>query len=303
LLTQVFPFPFLLKRFELALYTLLAKGAFCKTEHSEQGSPSAEANMDVHSDSSKAKGKNLSDNCTSNALESELGCLALKDGLEGHDAARNLLVELADGVVDFQPGVSVSKQQAQQAAYTQSNLGTLHPCDVGQSSSLSNSFSVMNANGTSCSYVEMPISAGTSGLESSGVAMEGPSEDGSYHLNNNNWLASNQSRNCNSLDPSGNGLILNDWERCDMPQLSWGGRVVGRRQVKGYAKGNCGFHREDYDTFINIFEGGSLLYCNMSFEALLNVRKQLEELGFPCKAVNDGLWLQVCSNSCLLPIL
>ncbi|KAL9353503.1 hypothetical protein Peur_056183 [Populus x canadensis] len=224
------------KRFELALYTLLAKGAFCKTEHSEQGSPSAEANMDVHSDSSKAKGKNLSDNCTSNALESELGCLALKDGLEGHDAARNLLVELAD---------------------------------------------------------EMPISAGTSGLESSGVAMEGPSEDGSYHLNNNNWLASNQSRNCNSLDPSGNGLILNDWERCDMPQLSWGGRVVGRRQVKGYAKGNCGFHREDYDTFINIFEGGSLLYCNMSFEALLNVRKQLEELGFPCKAVNDGLWLQM----------
>lgn len=281
------------KRFELALYTLLAKGAFCKTEHSEQGSPSAEANMDVHSDSSKAKGKNLSDNCTSNALESELGCLALKDGLEGHDAARNLLVELADGVGDFQPGVSVSKQQAQQAAYTQSNLGTLHPCDMGQSSSLSNSFSVMNANGTSCSYVEMPISAGTSGLESSGVAMEGPSEDGSYHLNNNNWLASNQSRNCNSLDPSGNGLILNDWERCDMPQLSWGGRVVGRRQVKGYAKGNCGVHREDYDTFINIFEGGSLLYCNMSFEALLNVRKQLEELGFPCKAVNDGLWLQM----------
>lgn len=47
------------KRFELALYTLVAKGAFCKTEHSEQGSPSAEANMDVHSDSSKAKGKKL----------------------------------------------------------------------------------------------------------------------------------------------------------------------------------------------------------------------------------------------------
>ncbi|KAM7254752.1 hypothetical protein ACFE04_019993 [Oxalis oulophora] len=30
----------------------------------------------------------------------------------------------------------------------------------------------------------------------------------------------------------------------------------------------------------------------MSFESMLNVRKQLEELGFPCKAVNDGLWLQ-----------
>lgn len=45
---------------------------------------------------------------------------------------------------------------------------------------------------------------------------------------------------------------------------------------------------------MNIFEGGSLLYCNMSFEALLTVRKQLEEFGFPCKALNDGLWLQVC---------
>ncbi|CAK7333205.1 unnamed protein product [Dovyalis caffra] len=280
------------KRFELALYTFLAKGAFCKSEHSEQESPCAEANMDVHSDSSKAKGKNLSGSCTSKALESELGCLALKDDLEGRDAAHNLLVELVDCVVDFQPGVSDSKQQAQQVAYTHSNLGTVHPCNVGQSLSLSNSFSEMNANGTSCSYVEMPIVAGTSGLESSGV-VEGPSEEGSYHLNNTNWLASNQSRHCSSLDPSGNGLILNDWERCDMPPLSWGGRVVGRRQVKGYAKGDCRFHRENYDTFVSIFEGGSLLYCNMSFEALLNVRKQLEELGFPCKAVNDGLWLQM----------
>ncbi len=49
---------------------------------------------------------------------------------------------------------------------------------------------------------------------------------------------------------------------------------------------------------MNIFERGSLLYCNMSFDALLSVRKQLEEFGFPCKAVNDGLWLQVIN---LLP--
>jgi hypothetical protein len=63
---------------------------------------------------------------------------------------------------------------------------------------------------------------------------------------------------------------------------------------------------------MNIFERGSLLYCNMSFDALLSVRKQLEEFGFPCKAVNDGLWLQMllchrvqaivadtCTNCCL----
>ena len=127
------------------------------------------------------------------------------------------------------------------------------------------------------------------------VEWPGPSEEGPcYHLNNNNWLASDQSRHCSSLDSSCSGLMLNDWGRCGMASLSWGGRIVGKRQVKSYVKGNCGVRGEEYDAFVNIFEGGSLLYCNMSFEALLNVRKQLEELGFPCKAVNDGLWLQVC---------
>lgn len=166
---------------------------------------------------------------------------------------------------------------------------------IDQSSSMSNSFSDTEGIRTSCSYVEMPIGSGTSGLGASGMAMEGPSEEGScYHLNNNNWLANHQSRHCSSMDSSCSGLTLNDWGRCGVASLSWGGRIVGKRQVKSYAKGNCGVHGEEYDAFVNIFEGGSLLYCNMSFEALLNVRKQLEELGFPCKAVNDGLWLQVC---------
>ncbi|KAK8960393.1 hypothetical protein KSP40_PGU011647 [Platanthera guangdongensis] len=83
---------------------------------------------------------------------------------------------------------------------------------------------------------------------------------------------------------------LRDLGRFNMPSL-WGGRTVGRRKVKS-AKVNCGLSSEEYDAFHNVFEGGSLLYCNMSFEALLNVRKQLEELGFPCRSVNDGLWLQ-----------
>ncbi|KAK8947270.1 hypothetical protein KSP39_PZI006864 [Platanthera zijinensis] len=81
-----------------------------------------------------------------------------------------------------------------------------------------------------------------------------------------------------------------DLGRFNMPSL-WGGRTVGRRKVKS-AKVNCGLSSEEYDAFHNVFEGGSLLYCNMSFEALLNVRKQLEELGFPCRSVNDGLWVQ-----------
>lgn len=286
------------ERFELALYTFLAKGAQCKQEDYDHGSSSSEAGTDTQSDSSNAKGKNLMASFTNKKLESELGRLTLKDDVDGHNTARNLLIELADCVVDFQTGVSNSKQQVQQVAYPQSNLEPGCNCSMGGPSSLSNSFSEMDVIRTSC-YTEMPVGVGASRLGANGVAMEGPSDEGScYHLNNNSWLARDQSRQCSSMNSSTSELMPNDWGRCGMPPLSWGGRTVGRRQLKGYAKGNFGVGGEEYDAFVNIFEGGSLLYCNMSFEALLSVRKQLEELGFPCKAVNDGLWLQV--SFCLL---
>lgn len=246
------------RRFELALYAFLAKGAFCKTERFEQGSSSSKAGADE---------------------------------LEGQNAARTLLVELADCVVDLQTGVSDSKQQMQQAVYNQPKLEPVYPCNMNQSSSLCSSYSNTDRNRASCSCGEMAIGVGTGGLGTSSVSMEGPSEESlCYCINNSSWLASDQSKHCSSMDSS---CAVNDWGRCGMPALSWGGRVVDRRQVNGNAKGNSGVSGEEYDAFVNIFEGGSLLYCNMSFEALLNVRKQLEELGFPCKAVNDGLWLQM----------
>ncbi|KAF5465474.1 hypothetical protein F2P56_015482 [Juglans regia] len=282
------------KRFELALYTFLAKGAHCKAEHCDQESCSSEAGMDSQSDSPRAKGKNLMDDCNNKMLESELGSLTLKDGLKDHNTAHNLLVELADCVVDCQQGVSNSNQQVQEATYSQLNMEPRYTCNMEGPSSVSPSLADMDGRRTSCSYVQMSIGMGASGLGATGMAMEGPSEEGPcYHLNNNSWLARDQSRNLSSMNSSCGGLMTNDWERCGMHPLSWGGRVVGKRQLKGYAKGNFGIRGEDYKTFVNIFEGGSLLYCNMSFEALLNVRRQLEELGFPCKAVNDGLWLQM----------
>ncbi|KAJ9700022.1 hypothetical protein PVL29_005721 [Vitis rotundifolia] len=274
------------KRFELALYTLLAKDAFCKAEHPEQESSTSEMGMGTHSNSSKVKGKNLIDNGTSKILESELGHMNLKDELEGHNAAHNILVELADGVVDFQYGANT----IQQVSCTQSNLGPRYSCNMERTTSFSNTFS--DGIRSSCSYVEMPIAVGTDGLGANEVAMEGPSEEGSCYLNNNNWLSGDPSAHCSSMNSSCNGPMPSEWGRCGLPP-SCGDRVVGRRQVKGHAKGNSGVCREEYDAFAIIFEGGSLLYCNMSFEALLNVRRQLEELGFPCKAVNDGLWLQM----------
>ena len=250
--------------------------------------------MDSHSDSPQAQGKNFMDGCANKMLESELGHLSLKDDVEGHDAAHNLLVELADCVIDCQTGVSNSSQQVQEAAYSHLNMEPRYPCNMEGPSPLSPSLADIDGYRASCSFVEVSTGVRAGGLGTTGMAMEGPSEEGScYHLNNNSWHARDQSRHCSSMNSSSNGLMMNDWGRCGMPSLSWGGRVVGKRQLKGYAKGNFGVRGEEYDAFVNIFEGGSLLYSNMSFEALLNVRKQLEELGFPCKAVNDGLWLQV----------
>lgn len=280
-----------IERFELAFYTFLAKSALCKGEQPEEGCLSTEMGTNSHPDFPKVEGNNLSYRGTDKQLESELGCMSLKDDLEALNAARNVMVESADGVVGSETGVHSSKQQLQ-GSHTDSHMEPRYNGDVEQLSS-SNSLSYMDVVRSLSSYLEMPSGVGTSGLTGNGVAMEGPSEEGScYQLNNNSWLSRDQ-RHCNTMNASYNGFMPGEWGRCGMPPLSWGGRVVGRRQVKGYAKGNCGMSEEEYDAFVNIFEGGSLLYCNMSFQALLNVRKHLEELGFPCKAVNDSLWLQV----------
>ena len=121
----------------------------------------------------------------------------------------------------------------------------------------------------------------------------GPSgESTSYQFNENIWLSSEQTKNYFSRTSS-NGVVPTEWGRPNAPL--WGGRVVGRRQVRCIRGAASCLSTDEYNAFMNIFERGSLLYCNMSFDALLSVRKQLEEFGFPCKAVNDGLWLQVCT--------
>lgn len=182
----------------------------------------------------------------------------------------------------------------QESAGLQSDSDSRYPCNSGRPSS-NNSFLYADEVRSSCSYFEMPSSTGASGLGGNNMGVEGPSEEDScYQLNNNSWLCGDQ-RNFSSMGSSCNLMTPNEWERCNFTPLSWGGRTVGRREVKSCLNAHSGVSREDYDAFANIFEGGSLLYCNMSFDALLSVRKQLEEMGFPCKAVNDGLWLQVCN--------
>ncbi|XP_010440241.1 PREDICTED: uncharacterized protein LOC104723558 [Camelina sativa] len=268
------------KRFELALYAFIANGALSNTEHSNQDSR-FERETSFPIDSAISKGKNMMDDFSFGSLESKIGHLDIEDGLR--DASDDVIVPVAEGVVDFQRGVSGSNLVFQQSPSAQTSFGR-----------------------TSTSVVDK--------TEGSGVAIEGPSEE-AYHLGNDSWLSGADSRNSPTLGSSSDGFVVNDWGNCGVSALTWGGRVVGTRQGTGSVKGKCGFTEEEYGAFVNTFEGGSLLYCNMSFEILLNARKELEELGFPCKAVNDGLWLQMllsqrvqevaantCKRCCLISV-
>ncbi|KAH0935052.1 hypothetical protein HID58_012169 [Brassica napus] len=226
-------------------------------------------------DSVVSKGKNVVDEFSFRSLDRKLGRLDLEDDLR--DASDDVSVPLAEGATDFQRGVFGSNLVFQQSANPQTSFG--RACT---------------------SVVEK--------TEGSGVAIKGPSEE-AYHLSNDSWLSGADSRN------SPVSAVANDWRNGGVSALTWGGRVVGTKQVTGCIKGKWGLTEEEYNAFVNTFEGGSLLYCHMSFEVLLNARKQLEELGFPCKAVNDGLWLQMllsqrvqevaantCKKCCLISI-
>ncbi|CAH9085026.1 unnamed protein product [Cuscuta epithymum] len=283
------------KRFELALYSLLSRGAVCNLNQHGQGSCSSDLGTTTHCDSVRVNTKTLSYGSTDERMEPELRNLSLKDGQEGHNTAHNILVELADYVVDSFTEVH-NEQQLQEPVRIGQALPSNSCAYTAEASSAS----------PSCSMVKMPISSGANSV----VSSEGPSEeDTCYQSNHAYWLPVDQSR----CTPMNDVLLPSDWGRGNVPSLSWGGRIVGRRETKTFLNGQPGISRDDYDTFVNIFEGGSLLYCNMSFEALLTVRKQLEEMGFPCKAANDGPWLQMllsqrvqeieadtCKNCCLV---
>ncbi|KAL3648687.1 hypothetical protein CASFOL_005090 [Castilleja foliolosa] len=252
------------KRFELALYTLLAKGTLSKAENHEQGN---------YSDSSRVSKKHMTDESANNLLGTERGPTKLKDEAKGGSTACNIVAELTESIID-----SLSDSDQTQTTNGEPNPESRYDCNVKRYST-SNAVFADDIN-ASCSYLNMDNGIGMSGLLVSELALEGPSDEDPC------WPPGDQ-MHCNVLMPN------NEWERCNM---TWGGRIVGRREVKPFLNRQCGMSLEDYDSFVNIFEGGSLLYSNMSFEALLNVRKHLEEMGFPCKAVNDGLWLQMLLN-------
>ncbi|KAI4311162.1 hypothetical protein MLD38_036079 [Melastoma candidum] len=272
------------KRFELALFTLLAKAALQKVEVTEQALSNSDAA--AVSISGSSEGTTRANSSLNKGLKSDLGNSSLPSGMDGSSADHGLLVELADGsgIISYGSG-STSCIQQSFADREESNI-----------------------------YVATPVGISASVRGPNESPMEGPSEDCSFY--NSAWLTGDPSGHCSAVvNPSCYGVMQNEWGRSGVPGPSWGGRVVARRQMKSSMSENCGICGEDYDAFVDIFEGGSLLYCNMPFDALINVRKQLEELGFPCKSINDSLWLQMllsqrvqeigtntCRNCCLLNI-
>lgn len=108
-------------------------------------------------------------------------------------------------------------------------------------------------------------------------------------------LSKDQSQQCSSSKfTSFNRAFPNEWGRYGSSLTpSWGGRVVETKQIKACPKESDFSDTEKLDSLFSIFEGGRILYCHMTFEGMLDVRRQLEELAFLCKSVYDGLWLQV----------
>ncbi|XP_047054595.1 uncharacterized protein LOC124660800 [Lolium rigidum] len=248
------------KRFELALFALLAKVTVSDVEVSGNESLNLMASSPTV-DPSMGKGKSLMNEIGEEQLmESELQKLKLHDNRS----------KTAQNIIDV-PSVIIPQN--------------------------------------SISY-SIPQNAEASNRMENDTSTGGPSaESTSYQFNENLWHSSEPTKNYFSRTSSSNGLVPSEWGRPTAPL--WGGRVVGRRQVR-CVSGSSSLSADEYNAFMNIFERGSLLYCNMSFDALLSVRKQLEEFEFPCKAVNDGLWLQMllchrvqaivadtCRNCCL----
>lgn len=286
------------KRFQLALNTILARAAVNKKEIQEEGNCSSMAEDFSSCDEFKNNRKR--------SVDDRPKCL--EDELVGRTIAHDILVELADQIVDLCSENPGSTQQLQQPAHVQSNTTSGYSCNTEHQSSR-NTFSCTGLTGSSYSYLKSQNAFRGSGVQGNTVATEGPSEEQSC-----SWLPLGE-RHCMPMSSHYNGFMPSEWGKCNMPAVSWGGRIVGQKVVNTCLKGNNGLSREDYDAFLSIIGGGSLLYCHMSFEALLIVRKQLEELGFPCKAVNDGLWLQMllsqrvqeigaetCQNCCLVNV-
>lgn len=261
-------FLFICFRFSLALYILLTKSALHKEDHPEQETSSYQSGIGASFDSHLPMGQHLA-----GAID--------KKGLKA--TTQNSLVDFSDS--SMHPLNYVFHLKPETVNNTVSTQPIISDCaNMGKMPSLNNLPNDSYDDHLSCSYTNVKDASVIDRRMLTGSSIEGPSEESTcYNFNSNIWSSGSQSRQFSSSCSSHSGMITSP---------SWGARTLGWRQCRN-AEVISGLSGEEFDAFMNIFEGGSLLYCNMSFGALLYSRKQLEDIGFTCKAVNDGLWLQV----------
>ncbi|KAK4405562.1 hypothetical protein Sango_0562700 [Sesamum angolense] len=197
-------------------------------QHQEQGSSSCEVVGSISSDSPKVNRKHLADERTNELLETGRGRSKSKDEFEGHNAAHSILFELADSIVDSHSDFANYDQA--QTSCNKSNLESRYNCNSGRPSA-SNAFYADDTSASS-SYlnVHIGVRVGMSGSAGSGLASEGPSDEESGYQLNSSWSPGDQMQ-CKSMNSSCNVLMPNEWEKCNISPLTWGGRIVGRREM------------------------------------------------------------------------
>eukprot|EP00250_Pteridium_aquilinum_P017274 c23541_g1_i1 orf=491-3157(+) len=296
------------KRFELALSVLISRGALFEVEGSQSTDSVAALIGREMSSFYSGQTKDTFECLFEDKTNLSQNAMGVGGGNpEGDQMAQKIVLDLADAVVDFctESGHNTSLKK-DQVCHSQQVSGPM--CVYRSEKPGSPNKSQIEVDiGNIC----RPLIDIRKSMEASTVGEACSSHSGQesdyFGTPMNCYSFRDQPQNCSTSQvsniPTGR-CSPNDWSRegSPFPGLAWGGRVVGRRRMKAYPNQRGWANNEDWDAFLGVFEGGGVLYCHMGFEELLHVRARLEELGFPCKAVSDGLWLQTLLKQHVLTI-
>ncbi|KAH6559439.1 hypothetical protein KP509_1Z008400 [Ceratopteris richardii] len=291
------------KRFELALSVLISRGTLLEVDGS-QSADSITAFIGGDASSCYAIQSKDTFDCLHEDKTRSLEKAEDSGGkTEGSQVAHKVVLDLADAVADFCSESSHSSSlKKDQGNHFQQVSGAMYVYRSEKPGSPDKSQIEVDI-GNIC----RPLMEIRKSMEASTCSSHSGQEI-DYYGSVSCFTLRDQPQNCSSSQASSFPLVRctspNDWSRegASFPALTWGGRVVGRRRMKAYPNHRGWANNEDWDAFLSVFEGGGVLYCHMGFEELLHVRARLEELGFPCKAVSDGLWLQTLLKKHVLTI-
>ncbi|KAH9317087.1 hypothetical protein KI387_018856 [Taxus chinensis] len=282
------------KRFELALSILLAKGCLLEIDHSSLSNTIEGSNLPTDFTIRREvviQREHVNDKLEHKPqFQADSEQICTYKNFENHQMALEILVELADSVVDFHfpEGSEAKYTLTNQGGYSSQNAGIVCGHRNGKNGSVIKS---KLETGVCKPHSKMWMALESSRARDYSTGIEESVCKESHNIS----LSKDPSQQCSSSkSTSFSRAFPNEWGRYgSCPTPSWGGRVVERKPIKAYPKESDFSNTEKLYALLNIFEGGRILYCHMTFEGMLDVRRQLEELGFSCKSAYDGLWLQM----------